>query len=415
MNIMQFVFIAAAFSIGVVVALVSRAAAANRRLTAENGGGTRADAAPAPDTAGLLPRPEKLRQEKQFFEQLFLQSMYATQILDRDGNRVRVNAEWSRLFAIRRSNGKRPYNIFEDPEIARAGLSDGLRAVATEGKTTEWEISLQPGASRDRGRWFHIKAFPVRDREGKVANIVVLYEDVTDRRRAGEQSRRLVKEKELLLKEIHHRVKNNMQLMKSVLTLQSARVVDPAARTMFTDSANRINTMALIHEKLYQNERFGTVAIRDYLTYIADSLSRTYSRPDAEILIRTDVDDVRLDIDAAIPCGLLANELLSNAFKHAFGDRTRGAVMLAFKELQPPRGGRRRASTRYLLSVSDNGGGMPRDPSDGSPGSLGLELVTSLVRQLNGELSIDDRRRSGTVIEVKFPASKGTNSPLGGA
>lgn len=354
----------------------------------------------------------ELERHKQFFEELFLQSTVATQIFDRAGNRLRVNGEWYRLFDLR--DRGRPYNIFEDPAIQRAGLDAAMRRVVTEGITAEWEVPLETGHDSGRTHWFRIRAFPVSGTEGAIAYMIVHYEDVTDRRRADEEVHRALEEKELLLKEIHHRVKNNMQLMKSMLNLQAGYVTDPATLAMFTESANRINTMALIHEKLYQTDTFGRVPIREYLTYIADRLYQTYARPQREILIRTELDDVELDLDTAIPCGLLANELISNALKHAFDGRSRGALLVSFQKVDPSLDGAAHRSPAYLLAVSDNGRGLPPTVDENAPDSLGLKLVSSLVAQLDGELVVNDRPRSGTVVEVKFPLSRETKSPAAG-
>ena len=363
------------------------------------------------DLTDLAETQAELEVHRVFFEQMFLQSSSATQIFDRNGNRQRANAEWCRLFNVEESElATLAYNIFEDQQVVGAGLVPGLKRVLEYGISAEWEVLFPSRPSSRNTRWLQIRAQPIRSARSGVTHMIVQYEDITEKKRIEEQTQKSLREKELLLKEVHHRVKNNMQLMKSMLHLQAGYVTDEQTLSMLTDSASRINAMALIHEKLYQSEEFGSVEINSYLTYVSDSLYQTYVKPGLEVHIETDLEHLFVDIDTAIPCGLLANELMSNALKHAFVGRSNGTVRLSFHPCAPPEDADSGLEW-HELRVSDNGTGIPSEGREASHGSLGLKLVDSLVKQLRGTLEVDSRPDSGTDFSIRFPRPRGTIHP----
>lgn len=204
-----------------------------------------------------------------------------------------------------------------------------------------------------------------------------------------------VREKEVMLREIHHRVKNNLQIVSSLLSLQAARVQDPNTVEMLRDSQNRVRSMAYIHERLYRSPDLARVNFADYARALAGHLLNSYQSPDSEtVSVRVDIgDDARLSVDTAIPCGLIVNELVSNALKHAFPPawKTPGVITIAMRQ----------TSNECTLTVRDNGVGLPVDVDFRHARSLGLELVAILAQQLGGVADID--RRSGTVFTIRFP------------
>jgi two-component sensor histidine kinase len=202
-------------------------------------------------------------------------------------------------------------------------------------------------------------------------------------------------EKEVLLKEIHHRVKNNMQVITSLLNLQSRTIGEGPALSVFQDSQNRVKSMALIHETLYQSKDLSRINFGEYLRKLVAHVSRSYRiRPDA-VKIQVKVDDVSLPIDTAVPCGLIINELASNSLKYAFPANRKGEINITFA----------RVNADYVLRVSDTGVGLPKnfDPEQGK--SLGMKLVRTLTAQLCGE--IECRNGVGTAFEITFPHEKG--------
>lgn len=214
-----------------------------------------------------------------------------------------------------------------------------------------------------------------------------------ERQRSAELARSN-KEKEVLLKEIHHRVKNNLQVISSLLSLQSSYVHEPDSLEAFRQSRYRIRSMALIHEKLYQSQDLSRVDLAGYARDLAAYLFRVYDAGTRAISLRVQGDGVFLEIDTAVTCGLLLNELISNALKHAFpGDRA-GQICIRLE---------RDRDRRVRLQVRDDGIGLPAELDPGDAESLGLEIVRSLVEQLDGSLKVD--RQGGTGFEVVFAVS----------
>lgn len=201
-----------------------------------------------------------------------------------------------------------------------------------------------------------------------------------------------LEEKESLLKEVHHRVKNNLQLISSLLNLQASRVDDPAVAELFAESRNRVRSMALVHENLYRAGNFARVPMLAHLQSLCAQLVRAYDMQARSAALVVEGDDVQLDLDRAISCGLITNELVSNAMKHAFPPSRRGGRVVVAMRLE--KGG------RLALSVSDDGIGLPEDIDVADAPSLGLQLVHDLSLQLNGRLAVS--REGGTSFTITF-------------
>lgn len=217
-------------------------------------------------------------------------------------------------------------------------------------------------------------------------------EEITERRQAQEALQASLREKESLLQEIHHRVKNNLQVMTSLLRLQCQFTEDAPVRQALTVNRDRLQSMALVHEHLYQSPDLARINLTDYLRRYVPYLTRVYRKQARCIAVRTDAEDTYLDIDHAVPCGLLVNELVSNALKHAFPAGRTGEIRVeAWQE-----------NGHARLSVSDDGISLPAHVDFRRPKSLGLQLVNTLVKQLNGTIDLDNHQ--GTTFEVTFPA-----------
>ena len=202
-------------------------------------------------------------------------------------------------------------------------------------------------------------------------------------------------EKESLLKEVHHRVKNNLQLISSMLSLQASRIGDRAVSELFAESRNRVRSMALVHENLYRAGNFSKISMMTHIGTLSSSLSRAYGLNAGNVELRTDVEDIPLDLDIAIPVGLIINELTSNALKHAFSGGRTGCVYIGFRRL---------AQQRCELVVRDNGSGLPGEIDPQNSRSMGLQLVQDLVGQLHGTLAI--ARDGGTRFTVAFDSDE---------
>lgn len=221
------------------------------------------------------------------------------------------------------------------------------------------------------------------------------YQDNTESRRAEAQIKASLKEKEVLLKEIHHRVKNNLQIISSLLNLQSGEIEDPKASQKFTESQDRVKAMALIHERLYQSGDLATIDFPGYVRNLAAHLFRSYKVNAAAIRMTLKIESVPMSLDVAIPCGLIVNELISNAFKYAFPPPKEGEIAISFSA---------EGSNILKLIVADNGVGFPGDCDPEKTDSLGLKLVRTLTEQLGGTLRYVNR--GGFLCEISIPQPK---------
>jgi len=257
----------------------------------------------------------------------------------------------------------------------------------------EHSVLVRPQPEIEGGdKYLDSYAVPIKDEAGDIVHILAITRDITAAKKAEEQTKQSLKEKELLLQEIYHRVKNNMQVISSLLKLQAETIKDERLRALFRDSEHRVRAMSLVHEKLYQAKDLAHVPFKDYLTSLIRYLYQSYTPKAGTIELVTEIEEIPLDITLAIPCGLITNELLSNALKHAFpGERT-GTITLSLRSPEPH---------TYELTVSDDGIGLPEAIDLHTTTSLGLHLVTILVEdQLKGEIEVE--RTGGTRFRITF-------------
>ena len=251
--------------------------------------------------------------------------------------------------------------------------------------------------SDGEARWVDVTFVPDRDESGRVCGFVVHAADIEKIKRAEEEIKESLKEKVILLQEIHHRVKNSLQIIQSLLHLQLAYIKDEQAVEIFKESQNRIFSMALIHEKLYGSESLAKIDLHDYFKGLAANLFASYGVSERMIKAEINVKDATLDINTLIPSALIVNELVSNALKHGFPDswkRTggKGEIRIEIRH-DPPRG--------ITLSVRDNGVGLPAGFTMPGSKSLGLKIVNVLVRQLGGTIHYDTH--GGAEFTVAIP------------
>jgi len=217
--------------------------------------------------------------------------------------------------------------------------------------------------------------------------------DITARQRAEEQIRASLGEKETLLKEIHHRVKNNLQLITSLLSMQARRIEDAKALDVLADSQSRVHSMALVHERLYNSDSLAEIDFETYVRMLVNDLLPSYSQHPEAIRVDLNIKEISLDLDLAVPCGLIVNELVTNALKHAFPNRREGGIRVDFT----------RSDGVFVLAVRDDGMGLPEEVDLNRTPSLGLRLVRILTEQLEGEIEFHSGRQ-GTEVAITFPA-----------
>ncbi len=246
--------------------------------------------------------------------------------------------------------------------------------------------------------WYQMFVNPVSYGDDHEELSCIAYE-ITDRKEIDQQVRSTLKEKEILLQEVHHRVKNNLQVISSMLNLQRRFIDDPKMLDILEESQNRISTMSFIHESLYQNSDFSSIGFAEYLKRLTQNLIHSYSRVSANVELTCILDDVQIDLKQAIPCGLIVNELVSNALKYAFPGKRGGAIELRVEE----------KGQDIEIEVSDNGVGLPDDFDFETNESLGVYLVQALTDQLDGSLLVDNNqsenpleKESGASFLVRF-------------
>ena len=317
---------------------------------------------------------------------------FVVMLLDSDGNYLYVSPQ------IEAWLGYTPDDFYRTSSFRRdivhpddIDIIESLHEVSEPGhRTLEFRWRHRDG----RYLWASGSAFPIYENAEdeqihKVSMVQVVTQDITERKKAEQQIRDSLEEKEVLLKEIHHRVKNNLQIISSLLHLQAARLDDETLLNAFEDSQHRIRSMALIHEELYKSADLARIDFRGYVERLVDNLVDAFG-VGGRISVTLDMDTSLLTIDRAIPMGLIVNELVSNALKYAFPDGRRGEVRIELR-IGPD-------SDAFSLSVIDDGVGTPADISLDTPDSLGLRLVSSLVGQLKARFVLD--RGDGSAFRV---------------
>lgn len=234
----------------------------------------------------------------------------------------------------------------------------------------------------------------IRKEKGVPVGTRGIFRNITEKKLEAEKIKQPLKEKEVLLKEIHHRVKNNLQIISSLLNLQADFITDAKAKEKYNESIGRVRSMAIIHELLYRSKNLSSIKLRDYISELVNYISETYNiRNDIKVEMDIDVSNDFIEMDIAIPCGIIINELVSNAFKYAFAKNSPGKIRVEFKELKSD-------ELKYKLSVSDNGKGMPKKIDFINPSTLGLQLVHSLVQQIEGTLDVQSKK--GARFTISF-------------
>ena len=276
------------------------------------------------------------------------------------------------------------------PSEVAARIMEALKEAAEKGihRGMTYQITLPDGKK------YYELSIAKKTTPNSEPHYIALARDITERKEANQQIAKALKEKEILIKEIHHRVKNNLIVMSSLLNLQADYVKDKASYGMFMESKDRARSMALIHERLYQSADLREIDFGDYIRSLAMELYRTYVSNPEIIKINLDLESVMVDINTAIPCGLIINELVTNAFKHAFPQNITGEVNIKFHT----------KDGNCILKVSDNGIGLPHDIDLKNSESLGLKLVNVLAGQIDGEIKINADQ--GTMFRIDFPEVK---------
>jgi PAS domain S-box-containing protein len=317
--------------------------------------------------------------------------------VDNRGMLTFVNRQGLQMF------GYTPADLARGLSVLRLLAPDNRRQVWAQAPTiaAEGNLNVEYAGRRKDGTTFPVLVHSLSVvADGQLTGFLGIAVDITDRKHMEEKIQTSLREKEILLREIHHRVKNNLQVISSLLFLQSDTLHDDEARVSLAESQQRVKSLALLHEQVYQSDALATVDFAGYIEGLVHQLRDIYRVHPGAVSVVTELSHVALGFETATPCSLIINELVSNAFKHAFpaprlaSNETRGRpeVRVAFQPIE----------NGYLrLVVSDNGIGLPEDLVLEKVPSLGLRVVQMLTRQLRGNLTVD--RQGGATFTVTFP------------
>ena len=338
---------------------------------------------------------QALRKSEERFRQVVESAPSAMVMIGPAGRIVMVNAQTERLFGyareelldqtieklvperFRRNHPTLRGTFFINPQSRPMGAGRDLYGLKQDGSEFPIEIGLNP----------------IETDEGTMVLSAIV--DISDRKQKEARIEAALREKDILLSEIHHRVKNNLQVVNSLLDLQIDRIQDNFIQDILRESQNRIKSMALIHRSLYESRDFAQVDFSTFLDTMAPTLVSSYGVDTDRISLDIEAVEVQLPINAAVPCGLVTNELISNALKHAFPGKRRGEIKINLS---------RESESHAVLSISDNGQGIPQDLDLSKTDTLGLQLVQLLTDQLGGQLTIN--RVDPTSFVLRFPIQR---------
>jgi PAS domain S-box-containing protein len=333
----------------------------------------------------------RLRQSEARFRGAFENAAIGASMVNLKGEFIKVNSSLCEMLGYSEEELlSRTFSDVTHPDDVQIGL-DAVKSMLSGEMTYS---VFEKRYVRKGGELINVIISPalVRDSDENPLHFVALFQDITERKKAEEKIRAALREKEVLLQEVHHRVKNNMQVITSLLKLQAGYIDDKKTVEHFSESQNRIRAMALIHEKLYMSSDLANIDFGHYVKSLSRSLGRSMRDMARGVEVKIDIDGLTLNTDTAIPCGLIINELLTNCYKYAFPEGGGGEIRIAL---------RREDTDELVLSVSDNGIGMPEGVDIRRPESLGLELVNLLAEtQLRGRVELDTSE--GTEFKVMF-------------
>jgi PAS domain S-box-containing protein len=241
-------------------------------------------------------------------------------------------------------------------------------------------------------RWLESHAVPFEDKANDRTLLLGITRDITERRVTDEKLKQALVDKDLLMKEIHHRVKNNLAVIQSLLSLQARGISDEKAKAYFVDSQNRVKSMAMIHESLQQSDDVTSVRSASYIKSFVNSIFHNYKTSVQLVRLEYDIEDISIDVDRMIPIGLIVNELVSNSLKYAFLDKVEGVLSISLSS----------GEAGYTLVVKDTGVGLPEGFELEKSKTLGLQIVSSLVAQLEGSVVVASDKESGTEFKISF-------------
>jgi two-component system cell cycle sensor histidine kinase/response regulator CckA len=332
---------------------------------------------------------EALRDSEERFKIIFEFAPDAYLLSDLKGNFTDVNLAAERITGYKREEligaSYLTLNLLSADQYFKSADVLALNARGEETGPDEFILHRRDGSQIA----VDIATYPVKIKG--VTAVLGIARDISQRKNDEEQLKATLNDRDVMLREIHHRVKNNMQIISSLLRLQSQSITDKKTLEIFNESQSRIRSMALIHEKLYQSRDYSRVEFADYVRKTITHLFSLYEIPAGSISYKVEAEDIYLDIGRAIPCGLIINELVTNSLKHAFPGKRKGEIIVRISKQD---------DAKYRLMVKDTGVGLPEDFDPDKQKTLGFQIIRDLVRQLEGSMKV--KKDSGTEIIVLF-------------
>lgn len=347
---------------------------------------------------------QDITDRKKYEDEINRQKEFLRTVIDTDPNFVFAK-DWSGKFTLVNKAVAEVYGTTVDELIGKTDADFNTnkeevesfltadREVISSGKAKFISEEKVSNPATGEAKWYQTIKVPLKEKDGSL-QVLGVSADITARKLAEEFTKRSLQEKELLLKEIHHRVKNNLQIIISLLKLQTRYVKDPKDLNIFNSSRSRVETMSLIHEKLYKSRDISDIDLGGYLKDLVSHILKAYNVNHEEISFSLTSDEINLSIDTAIPCGLIINELVNNILKYAFPPGYKGKIEINIKK----------SAEEIILVVSDNGIGIPTSFDINNSDSLGLQLVDTLIKQISGTVTTESS--AGTKFTIKFKEIK---------
>ncbi|MEG3225288.1 MAG: hypothetical protein BME94_07180 [Methanobacteriales archaeon Met13] len=333
---------------------------------------------------------EALQESEEKYRFLIESARDPISVVDQDGVFLMANTAGAKMmnFDVTDLLGKTMWDYFPDSADLQMGI---IREVIQNKKGADVELPIKYG---EEETWFSTSIQPMILKDGSVDSVQIIARDINELKKVQKQLEKTLEDKDMLMKEIYHRVKNNLMVISSLLNLQSRYIKDKEAKGMFKESQSRARSMALIHERLYRSTDLKRIDFGDYILNITKDLFQAYAADPSRINLQIDVEEVMLDINTSIPLGLIVNELISNSLKHAFPEGTEGYIKVKFYQ----------KDDEYVLEVTDNGVGLPEDLDLSQTNSLGMQIINSLTEQVNGEWEVI--RSPVAAFRITFPEEK---------
>lgn len=339
---------------------------------------------------------ETLKQSEEKYRMIFENAPLGIMIADKEGNIIEINPALIQMLGSESDQKTKEIKVLEFPPLVESGVAENFKRCMRYGESlsSEHEYTSLWGTHMNS----RIYTKPIYDSSGNVQGFQAIIEDITEEKEAQKLLTNSIHEKEVLLREVHHRVKNNLQVIISLINMQISEIDDPALSQKFRELQQRVRTMSFIHEDLYMSKDLARVNFGNYIQRLTVNLKQIYQNNTSIDLHFSISDDVTLEIDTAIPLGLIVNELVSNSFKHAFPEslinsnpENKSSIDIEFTE----------TNEEYVLTVADNGIGFHRQEFGENEKTLGLSLIDILISQLRGSFKFFNLQ--GTRYEISIP------------